>query len=110
MDSTSFHYSGEQRIEDGCNIVLDQGYSRDNHPELGQINELMLCYELSKQPIFETCVSGHVSDKSSFRNVITDYWDSIKAHFKDLRYLTVERRLKDLRSACKDDPKMFLNI
>ena len=23
---------------------------------------------------------------------------------------TVERRLKDLRSACKDDPKMFLNI
>ena len=22
----------------------------------------------------------------------------------------VERRLKDLRSACKDDPKMFLNI
>ena len=24
--------------------------------------------------------------------------------------LSVERRLKDLRSACKDDPKMFLNI
>lgn len=77
LDSTSFHYSGEPRIEDGCNIVLDQGYSRDNHPELGQINELMLCDELSKLPIFETSVSGHVSDKTSFRNVITDYWDSI---------------------------------
>lgn len=77
LDSTSFHYSGEPRIEEGCNIVLDQGYSRDNHPELGQINELMLCDELSKLPIFETCVSGHVSDKTSFRNVITDYWDSI---------------------------------
>ena len=49
LDSTSFHYSGEPRIEDGCNIVLDQGYSRDNHPELGQINELMLCDELSKR-------------------------------------------------------------
>lgn len=93
LDSTSFHYSGEQRIEDGCNIVLDQGYSRDNHPEQGQINELMLCYELSKLHIFETCVSGHVSDKSSFRNVITDYWDSIKAQFKDLRYLTGDRAL-----------------
>jgi len=39
LDSTRFHYSGEPRVEDGCNIVLDQGYSRDNHPELGQINE-----------------------------------------------------------------------
>ena len=47
LDSTSFHYSGEPRVEEGCNIVLDQGYSRDNHPELGQINELMLCDELS---------------------------------------------------------------
>lgn len=93
MDSTSFHYSGEPRIEDGCNIVLDQGYSRDNHPELGQINELMLCDELSKLPIFETCVSGHVSDKTIFRNVITDYWDSIKAQFKDLRYLTGDSAL-----------------
>ena len=44
-------------------------------------------------PIFETCVSGHVSDKTSFRNVITDYWDSIKAHFKDLRYLTGDSAL-----------------
>ena len=51
----------------------------------------MLCDELSKLPIFETCVSGHVSDKTSFRNVITDYWDSIKAQFKDLRYLTGDR-------------------
>ena len=32
------------------------------------------------------------------------------AKFKDHLRLTVERRLKDLRSACKDDPKMFLNI
>lgn len=43
----------------------------------------MLCDELSKLPIFET----------SFRNVITDYWDSIKAQFKDLRYLTGDSAL-----------------
>lgn len=53
----------------------------------------MLCDELSKLPIFETSVSGHVSDKTSFRNVITDYWDSIKAQFKDLRYLTGDSAL-----------------
>jgi len=93
LDSTSFHYSGEPRVEEGCNIVLDQGYSRDNHPELGQINELMLCDELSKLPIFETCVSGHVHDKTSFKSVITSYWKSIKAQFRDLRYLTGDSAL-----------------
>lgn len=93
LDSTSFHYSGEPRIEEGCNLVLDQGYSRDNHPELGQINELMLCDELSKLPIFENCVSGHVHDKTSFRNVITDYWDCIKSQYKELRYLTGDSTL-----------------
>lgn len=88
LDSTSFHYSGEPRVEEGCNLVLDKGYCRDNHPELEQINELILCDELSKQPIFETSVSGHVHDKTSFRNVITDYWDCIKSQYKVLRYLT----------------------
>lgn len=53
----------------------------------------MLCDELSKLPIFENCVNGHVSDKTSFRNVITDYWDSIKAQFKNLRYLTGDSAL-----------------
>lgn len=47
----------------------------------------MFCDELSKLPMFENCISGHVSDKTSFRNVITDYWDSIKALFKNLRSL-----------------------
>ena len=93
LDSTSFHYSGEPRIEEGCDLVLDQGYSRDNHPELGQINELMLCDELSKLPIFETCVSGHVSDKTSFKNIITDYWDNVREQFRDLRYLVGDSAL-----------------
>lgn len=93
LDSTSFHYFGETRVEDGCDIVLDKGYSRDNHPELGQINELMLCDELSKLPIFETCVSGHISDKTSFKNVIQAYWESIKSQFRDLRYLTGDSAL-----------------
>lgn len=105
LDSTSFHYSGEPRVEEGCNIVLDQGYSRDNHPELGQINELMLCDELSKLPIFETCVSGHVHDKTSFKNVITDYWDSVKTQFKELRYLT-----KAFKNAyCNDERALIQN-
>ena len=65
----------------------------------------MLCDELSKLPIFETSVNGHVSDKTSFRNVITDYWDSIKAQFKDLRYLTGDSALCTLLL-----PKLLKNM
>ena len=65
IDSTSFHYEGQTRVEDGCDIVLDKGYSRDSHLELNQINELMICDEFSHIPLFKKCVSGHTSDKTS---------------------------------------------
>ena len=45
----------------------------------GQINELMLCDELSKLPIFDTCVSGHVHDKISFINVFLTIGLSMKS-------------------------------
>lgn len=93
IDSTSFHYEGQTRVEEGCDIVLDKGYSRDSHPELNQINELMICDELSHIPLFEKCVSGHTSDKTSFKDVIITYWSLIKEQFKDLRYLVADRAL-----------------
>lgn len=53
----------------------------------------MLCDELSKLSIFENCVSGHIHDNTSFRNVTTDYWDCIKSQYKELHYLTGESAL-----------------
>lgn len=93
LDSTSFHYEGITRAEEGCNLVLAPGYSREPHPELNQINELMVCDELSIQPLFATCVSGHTSDKTSFRNIIIDYWKLIKQQFSELRYLVGDSAL-----------------
>lgn len=93
IDSTSFHYEGQTRVEDGCDIVLDKGYSRDSHPELNQINELMICDELSHIPLFEKCVSGHTSDKTSFKDLIITYWSLIKEQFKNLRYLVADSAL-----------------
>lgn len=93
IDSTSFHYEGQTRVEEGCDIVLDKGYSRDSHPELNQINELMICDELSHIPLFEKCVSGHTSDKTSFKDVIITYWSLIKEQFKNLRYLVADSAL-----------------
>ncbi len=93
LDSTSFHYEGRTRAEEECNLVLDPGYSREPHPELNQINELMVCDELSRLPLFATCVSGHTSDKTSFRNIIIDYWKLIKQQFSELRYLVGDSAL-----------------
>ena len=74
-------------------LYLIRGYSRDSHPELNQINELMICDELSHIPLFEKCVSGHTSDKTSFKDVIITYWSLIKEQFKDLRYLVADSAL-----------------
>ena len=38
-------------------------------------------------------VSGHVSDKTSFKDVIITYWSLIKELFKDLRYLVADSAL-----------------
>lgn len=94
IDSTSFHYEeGQTRVEDGCDTVLDKGYSRDSHPELNQINELMICDELSHISLFEKCVSGHTRVKTSFKDAIITYWSLIKEQFKDLRYLVADSAL-----------------
>ena len=71
LDTTSFHYEGRTRTEEGCNLVFDPGYSRDLHPELNQINELMI-YAMSLadclylQPVLvATPVTRPVSETSS---------------------------------------------
>ncbi len=53
----------------------------------------MVCDELSRLPLFATCVSGHTSDKTSFRNIIIDYWKLIKQQFSELRYLVGDSAL-----------------
>ena len=53
----------------------------------------MICDELSHIPLFEKCVSGHTSDKTSFKDVIITYWSQIKELFKVLRYLVADSAL-----------------
>ena len=87
IDSTSFHYDGMSRIEDGVPVVLDQGYSRDSHPELNQIISVMMTEEMAKIPLFQKCFSGNVSDKTSFLSTLSDDLPFIKQQFKELRYV-----------------------
>ena len=59
IDSTSFHYNGESRKEDGCEIILKKGYSRDLHPELNQAISLMLVDGYSRIPLWGKNISGN---------------------------------------------------
>ena len=110
LDSTSFHYDGKSRSEDGVPVVLDLGYSRDNHPELNQINSLMMVDELSQIPLFQKCVSGHVSDKTSFKETILKDLPMIKEQFKELRYVVGDSAFctSDIADAAADHGIWFV--
>ena len=110
LDSTSFHYDGKSRSEDGVPVVLDLGYSRDNHPELNQINSLMMVDELSQIPLFQKCVSGHVSDKTSFKETILKDLPMIKEQFKELRYVVGDSAFctSDIADAAADQGIWFV--
>lgn len=93
LDSTSFHYDGQTREEEGCNLVLKKGYSRDHRAELNQVVMLGIADGISKLPLFFKSVSGNINDKTSFRNVLIDHFDDLKEQFKDLKYLIADSAL-----------------
>ena len=87
IDNMSFHHDGRTRLEDGVPVVLDLGYSRNNHPELNQIISVMITEEMARIPLFQKCFSGHVSDKTSFKETISEDLPFIKQQFRKLRYV-----------------------
>ena len=93
IDSTSFHYDGQTREEEGCDVVLNLGYSRDHRPELNQVISVMLCDELSRFPLYQKTVSGNVNDNKSFFDVVHDDLPLLKEQFRDLHYLTGDSAL-----------------
>ena len=93
IDSTSFHYDGSTVEQENCLLQLKQGYSRDHRPELNQAISVMLCDAKSKIPLFLRNVSGNISDKTSFKNLIIDSLDTIKEQFHELEYLVGDSAL-----------------
>lgn len=53
----------------------------------------MLCDAKSKIPLFLRNVSGNISDKTSFKNLIIDSLDTIKEQFHELEYLVGDSAL-----------------
>lgn len=93
IDSTSFHYHGKTYKEEGCDVELNLGYSRDLHPELNQVISVMLCEETTHLPVFQKAFSGNVSDHKSFNKVVLESWQLLKQQFSDLKYLVGDSAL-----------------
>ena len=113
LDSTSFHYDGKSREEQGCEIVLRKGYSRDGHPELNQINALMMVDTLTRIPLWHHCVSGNTSDNTSINEAINKFLPYLQQQFKELLYLVGDSALctaKNLQDAKEKNIKIVTRV
>lgn len=93
IDSTSLHYDGETRIEEGCAVIMLKGHSRDNHPELNQIIIVQICDTLSKIPLAMKNVSGNINDNKSFFDQIENCLPWLKKQYSELKYFTGDSAL-----------------
>ena len=87
------HFHGKTYSEEGCDVELTMGYSRDLHPELNQVISVMLCEEQTQLPIFQKAFSGNTSDHKSFNKVVLESWELLKEQFADLKYLVGDSAL-----------------
>ena len=85
LDGTSFHVDG--RYNSDCDedeenlhcLKVCKGYSRDHRPDLNQVILLLLTENKAGIPLFMAGVSGNVTDKTSFKKVVTQHLKSFKA-------------------------------
>ena len=77
LDATSFSFEGEYDSDRGSNepsedsvIRVQQGYSRDNRPDLNQVVLDMIVERKAGLPVLMKPLSGNVSDPGSFPELI----------------------------------------
>lgn len=85
LDGTSFHVDGrynsdcEEDDEDLHCLKICKGYSRDHRPDLNQVILLLLTENKAGIPLFMAGVNGNVTDKTSFKKIVTQHLKSFKA-------------------------------
>ena len=98
LDSTSFHYDGQETKEqpsDGEEIKpirLTRGYSRDHRPELNQAILNLICENQAGIPVFMKPESGNTNDKDGFRKIVKEHIGCLKAA-QNNRYLVADSAL-----------------
>ena len=85
LDGTGFHVDGRYNSDDEVSdedlncIRLCKGYSRDHRPDLNQAILLLLTENRAGIPLFMKAASGNVTDKTSFKQVVSQHIKSFKA-------------------------------
>lgn len=91
IDSTSFHYHGQEQKYDRSErfdytvphkINITRGYSRDAHPELVQIMEQMMVDNSTGIPLFMEPEDGNTNDTKAFRRMV-QVFDRFKQYTDD---------------------------
>lgn len=85
LDATSFSFEGEYDSDRGSHessedsvIRVQQGYSRDNRPDLNQIVLDMIVERKAGLPVLMKPLSGNVSDPGSFPELIDRHVDHLQ--------------------------------
>ncbi len=85
LDGTGFHVDGRYNSDSDLSdedlncIRLCKGYSRDHRPDLNQAILLLLTENRAGIPLFMKATSGNVTDKTSFKQVVSKHLKSFKA-------------------------------
>ncbi|RJS82056.1 IS1634 family transposase [Methanophagales archaeon] len=86
-DTTSMSLQGEYEHEEGnidaVPVQITHGYSRDHRPDLKQfVISLVMSDSL---PVFIQALSGNISDKNHFREIVKEYGRSLQAKWSEDR-------------------------
>lgn len=98
LDGTSLHVDGrynsdsEESDEDLNCIRICKGYSRDHRPDLNQAILLLMTENKAGIPMFMAAASGNVTDKTSFKWIVSQHLKSFKAAL-EARYFVADAAL-----------------
>jgi len=94
LDSTSFHYDGQEKLNEGDfnPIEITKGYSRDHRPELNQVILNLICENQSGIPVYMKPASGNSNDIEGFKKIVKSHIQSLKAA-QASRYLVADAAL-----------------
>jgi transposase len=93
LDSSSFHYDGQETPDDDMYTVrLTKGYSRDHRPELNQVILNLICENQSGIPVYMKPASGNSNDMEGFKQIVKAHIGSLKAAQSN-RYLVADAAL-----------------
>jgi len=94
LDSTSFHYDGQEKLNEGDfnAIEITKGYSRDHRPELNQVILNLICENQAGIPVYMKPASGNSNDMEGFKKIVKSHVKSLKAA-QASRYLVADAAL-----------------